>query len=147
MLVYTELSKRETRRMQLLGIPTYIFVFVCSSSLGALWALLFIFVALVPYSFFYSKAYAVAAAAGPKPPRLPGHAWRAGGPCDLSKLHGVTSESPAARTAGLILQTQVAAGIAFLQVIFFALVAFYFLRRRSRVHKLLMHEPAGSTAA
>ena len=68
MLVYTELSKRETRRMQLLGLPTYILVFVCSSSLGALWAVLFIFVALIPYSFFYSKAYAVVAAASPKPP-------------------------------------------------------------------------------
>ena len=68
MLVYTELSKRETRRMQPLGIPTYVLTFVCSSSMGALWAVLFIFIALIPYSFFYSKAYAVAAAMGPTPP-------------------------------------------------------------------------------
>jgi hypothetical protein len=67
-LVYTELSKRETRRMQLLGIPTYVLTFVCSSSLGALWAVLFIFVALIPYSFFYSKAYGAVAATSPTPP-------------------------------------------------------------------------------
>jgi hypothetical protein len=30
MLVYTELSKQETRRMQLLGIPMFIVVVACS---------------------------------------------------------------------------------------------------------------------
>jgi hypothetical protein len=36
--------------------------------MGALWAVLFIFVALIPYSFFYSKAYAAVAAMGSTPP-------------------------------------------------------------------------------
>ena len=62
MLVYTALSKQETRRMQLLGIPMLIVVLVCSNTMGALWSILFLFVALIPYSFFYTKAYAVVAA-------------------------------------------------------------------------------------
>jgi hypothetical protein len=33
-------------------------------------------------------------------------------------------------------------GVAFVQSIFFALVAFYFLRRGRAMHKLLMHESA-----
>jgi hypothetical protein len=66
---------------------------------------------------------------------------------NLLKLYAVASDSLAARTAALILQTQVAAGVAFVQVVFFALVAFYFLRRGRLVHKLLMHESARSAAA
>jgi hypothetical protein len=62
MLVYTELSKQETRRMQLLGIPMFVVVVACSMTMGALWSVLFAFVALIPYSFLYSKAYAVVAA-------------------------------------------------------------------------------------
>ena len=68
MLVYTELSKQETRRMQLLGIPMFIVVVACSMTMGALWSILFAFVALIPYSFFYAKAYAVVAARGSSPP-------------------------------------------------------------------------------
>ena len=68
MLVYTELGKQETRRMQLLGIPTIIVVIACSNSLGALWCVLFLFVALIPYSFFYTKAYVAVAARSPSPP-------------------------------------------------------------------------------
>jgi hypothetical protein len=66
---------------------------------------------------------------------------------NLLKLYGVTSETLATRTAVLILEAQVSAGVAFVQVIFFVLVAFYFLRRGRLVHKLLMHESAHSTAA
>jgi hypothetical protein len=62
MLVYTELSKQETRRMQLLGVPMLIVAVACSRAMGALWSILFAFVALIPYSFFYAKAYAVVAA-------------------------------------------------------------------------------------
>jgi Ca2+/H+ antiporter len=68
MLVYSELSKQETRRMQLLGIPMFIVVVACSMTMGALWSILFAFVALIPYSFFYSKAYAVVAARNSSPP-------------------------------------------------------------------------------
>ena len=68
MFVYTELSKQETRRMQLLGIPTFIVVVVCSMTMGALWSILFAFVALIPYSFFYTKAYVIVAARRSSPP-------------------------------------------------------------------------------
>jgi hypothetical protein len=68
MLVYTELGKQETRRMQLLGIPMFILVIACSTTMGALWSILFAFVALIPYSFFYAKAYAVVAARGSSAP-------------------------------------------------------------------------------
>jgi len=68
MLVYTELSKQETRRMQLLGIPMLVVVIACSMTMGALWSILFAFVALIPYSFFYTKAYAVVAARSSSPP-------------------------------------------------------------------------------
>jgi hypothetical protein len=68
MLVYTELSKQETRRMQLLGIPMFVVVVACYMTMSALWGVLFAFVALIPYSFFYTKAYAVAAARSPSPP-------------------------------------------------------------------------------
>ena len=68
MLVYTELSKQETRRMQLLGIPMLIVAVACSMTMGALWSILFAFVALIPYSFFYAKAYAAVAARGSSPP-------------------------------------------------------------------------------
>jgi Ca2+/H+ antiporter len=68
MLVHTELSKQETRRMQLLGIPVFIVVVACSMIMGALWSILFAFVALIPYSFFYSKAYAAVAARNSSPP-------------------------------------------------------------------------------
>jgi len=68
MLVYSELGKQETRRMQLLGIPTFIVVVACSMTTGALWSILFAFVALIPYSFFYTKAYAAVAARNASPP-------------------------------------------------------------------------------
>jgi hypothetical protein len=68
MLVYTELSKQETRRMQLLGIPMFIVVVACSMTMGALWSILFAFVALIPYSFFYTKAYVAVAARDSSPP-------------------------------------------------------------------------------
>ena len=61
---------------------------------------------------------------------------------NLLKLYGVTSESLAAQMERLILQTWVGIGIAFMQCIFFAVVAFYFLRRGRAIHKLLMHESA-----
>jgi Ca2+/H+ antiporter len=70
MFVYTELSKQETRRMQLLGIPMFVVVVVCSMTMGALWSILFAFVALIPYSFLYVKAYAVVAARTSSPPGL-----------------------------------------------------------------------------
>jgi Ca2+/H+ antiporter len=68
MLVYSGLGKQETRRMQLLGIPTFIVVVTCSMTMGALWSVLFAFVALIPYSFFYTKAYAAVAARSSSPP-------------------------------------------------------------------------------
>ncbi len=68
MLVYTALSKQETRRMQLLGIPMFVVVLVCSIAMGALWSILFLFVALIPYSFAYTKAYAVVAACSSSAP-------------------------------------------------------------------------------
>jgi ABC-type amino acid transport system permease subunit len=68
MFVYTELGKQETRRMQQLGIPMFLVVLVCSMTMGALWSILFAFVALLPYSFFYAKAYAVVAARRSSPP-------------------------------------------------------------------------------
>lgn len=68
MLVYTGLGKRETLRMQLLGIPMFIVVLVCSITMDALWSILFLFVALIPYSFFYTKAYAFVAARSSSPP-------------------------------------------------------------------------------
>ena len=68
MLVYSELGKQETRRMQLLGIPMLIVVVACSMSMGVLWSILFASVALIPYSFFYAKAYAAVAARNASPP-------------------------------------------------------------------------------
>jgi ABC-type amino acid transport system permease subunit len=68
MFVYTELGKQETRRMQLLGIPMFVVVLICSLSMGALWSILFAVVALIPYSFFYTKAYVVVAALRSSPP-------------------------------------------------------------------------------
>lgn len=68
MLVYTELSKQETRRMRLLAVPMFILAVVCSMSMGALWSTLFAFVALIPYSFLYCKAYAMVAARNSSPP-------------------------------------------------------------------------------
>lgn len=56
------------------------------------------------------------------------------------KLYGVTSEALASQTERLILQTWLGAGGALTQFIFFALVAFFFLRRGRIIHKLLMHE-------
>jgi hypothetical protein len=61
---------------------------------------------------------------------------------NLWKLYGVTSASLAAQMERLILQTWVGIGIALVQCIFFAVVAFYFLRRGRAIHKLLMHESA-----
>lgn len=68
--VYTELSKKETRRMKLLATPMVIVVVICSMTMGALWSVLFALVALIPYSFFYTKAYAVVAARRSSPPAL-----------------------------------------------------------------------------
>jgi hypothetical protein len=61
---------------------------------------------------------------------------------NLWKLYGVTFESLSSQTQRLILQTWVGIGIALVQSVFFALVAFYFLRRGRAIHKLLMHEAA-----
>jgi hypothetical protein len=61
---------------------------------------------------------------------------------NLAKLYGVTYEHLAARTEQLILQTWVGLGVALAQATFFALVAFYFLRKGRAIHTLLMHEPA-----
>ena len=58
------------------------------------------------------------------------------------RLYGVTSEALASVTQRIILQTWVGIGIALMQSIFFAVVAFYFLRRGRVIHKLLMHESA-----
>lgn len=58
------------------------------------------------------------------------------------RLHGTISEAMASLTQRLILQTWVGIGIALMQCIFFAVVAFYFLRRGRAIHKLLMHESA-----
>ncbi|OOG52155.1 hypothetical protein B0E48_16730 [Rhodanobacter sp. C03] len=58
------------------------------------------------------------------------------------KLYGATVEAMASLTQRLILQAWVGIGIALMQCIFFAVVAFYFLRRGRAVHKLLMHESA-----
>jgi predicted membrane protein len=60
---------------------------------------------------------------------------------NLWKLYGVTFEALASQTERLILQTWIGVGFALTQSIFFALVAFYFLRRGRAIHKLLMHEP------
>ena len=68
MFVYTELSKKETKRMVLLGFPILAVVSFCSNSLGALWGILFLVVALIPYSFFYTKAYVAVAARSPSAP-------------------------------------------------------------------------------
>ena len=68
MLVSTALGPPAPRRMQLLGIPMFILVIACSVTMGALWSILFAFVALIPYSFFYAKAYAVVAARGSSAP-------------------------------------------------------------------------------
>jgi hypothetical protein len=57
------------------------------------------------------------------------------------KLYGVAFEAMASQTDRLILQTWVGTGMALSQSAFFALVAFYFLRRGRSIHKLLMHEP------
>ncbi|MEO6906991.1 MAG: hypothetical protein ABI210_03795 [Abditibacteriaceae bacterium] len=57
--------------MQVLGIPMFVVVLICSMTMGALWSILFAFVALIPYSFFYAKAYAAVAA---RKSSLPG--WR-----------------------------------------------------------------------
>ena len=62
---------------------------------------------------------------------------------NLSKLYGVHFESLAARAGQLILRTWVGLGLGAAQVVFFALVAFYFLRKGRAIHRLLMHEPAG----
>ncbi len=61
---------------------------------------------------------------------------------NLWKLYGVTFEAMASQTQRLLLQAWVGIGIALIQCIFFAVVAFYFLRRGRAVHKLLMHESA-----
>jgi hypothetical protein len=59
---------------------------------------------------------------------------------NLWKLYGVNLDAIASQTQRLILQTWVGVGIAFVQSIFFGLVAFYFLRKGRAIHKLLMHE-------
>ena len=61
---------------------------------------------------------------------------------NLWKLYGVTSETLTSQAQRLILQTWFGIGIALVQSTFFALVAYYFLRRGRAIHKLLMHESA-----
>jgi hypothetical protein len=61
---------------------------------------------------------------------------------NLWKLYGVAFEAFTSQTQRLILQTWIGIGVALVQSIFFALVAFYFLRRGRVIHKLLMHESA-----
>ncbi|WP_158755813.1 hypothetical protein [Dyella sp. S184] len=61
---------------------------------------------------------------------------------NLWKLYGVTLEALASQTERLILQTWVGIGLSLTESIFFALVAFYFLRKGRAIHKLLMHESA-----
>ena len=68
MLMFKAISKQETWRMQLVGIPMFITVLFCFITMGTLWSILFLFVALIPYSFFYTKAYAVVAARSSSPP-------------------------------------------------------------------------------
>lgn len=68
MLVFKAISKQEHRRMQLIGIPLLIVVLVSAITMDALCSILFLFVALIPYSFFYIKAYAVVAARSSSPP-------------------------------------------------------------------------------
>jgi hypothetical protein len=58
------------------------------------------------------------------------------------RLYGSFSGAMASLTQRLILQTWVGIGFSLMQAIFFAVVAFYFLRRGRAIHKLLMHEPA-----
>ena len=58
------------------------------------------------------------------------------------RLYGTISEAMASLTQRLILQTWLGIGLALMQCIFFAVVAFYFLRRGRAIHKLLMHESA-----
>jgi hypothetical protein len=68
MFVYTELEKRETRRMQLLGIPMLVVAIVASTHFKPLWCVLFFAVAQIPYSFLYTKAYVTIAARSTSPP-------------------------------------------------------------------------------
>ena len=58
----------------------------------------------------------------------------------LSKLYGAAFAGLASQTHQMLIQMWVGIGMAFVQSIFFALVAFYFLRRGRAIHKLLMHE-------
>jgi len=60
---------------------------------------------------------------------------------NLAKLYDASHEPLAARTEQLLLQTWIGLGVALAQAAFFALVAFYFLRKGRAVHTLLMHEP------
>ena len=60
----------------------------------------------------------------------------------LSKLYGTAFAGLASQTHQMLIQMWVGIGVAFVQSIFFALVAFYFLRRGRAIHKLLMHESA-----
>jgi hypothetical protein len=68
MFVYTEFNKRETRRMQLLGIPMLVVAIVASMHFKPLWCVLFFVVAQIPYSLLYTKAYVVIAARSASPP-------------------------------------------------------------------------------
>ena len=61
---------------------------------------------------------------------------------NLWKLYGVTLEALASKTEQIILQTWVGTGLSLAESIFFALIAFYFLRKGRAIHKLLMHESA-----
>jgi hypothetical protein len=57
MIVVAGLSKREVRRMLLLGIPWFVTTLFCAQNFSPIWYVLFAFVALLPYSYFYVLAY------------------------------------------------------------------------------------------
>lgn len=65
---YTELTKRETSRMRLLGIPVYAACVICLLVMETHWR--FALVIAVPwlYSFVYSKTYVAVAGRGALPP-------------------------------------------------------------------------------
>ena len=57
MIVVAGLSKREVRRMLLLGIPWFVTTLFFAQSFSPIWYVLFAFVAFLPYSYFYVLAY------------------------------------------------------------------------------------------
>ena len=51
------LDRTEVRRMLLIGIPTFIALLGVAQGMGSLAYIAFFFIAMVPYSYFYSIAY------------------------------------------------------------------------------------------